>query len=232
LLTCPAPEVDLSHFRPALADNTAFIETVREKHRDRRRLSGDGGWLAYLKSRLMVQSPSDEEPSGEMMAALLQFGSRLEAYAAFAHKTAWAWVYVQAAEPITIHRAASGKRAHFACSRPRNPAERVSPTTTNSANDGLVAAEALRPAAPDRDSHDWVPMRAYLANTCRRPSSSCAIASSFCLGAGARGPEAARTLPRSACAPPVGTTARRGVMPDGEILGKGEHGMPAQSAHP
>src|SRR5690606_3684754 len=38
-------------------------------------------WLAYLKSRLMVpQLPSDEEPSGEMMAAMLQFRlKRLEA---------------------------------------------------------------------------------------------------------------------------------------------------------
>jgi segregation and condensation protein A len=38
-------------------------------------------WLAYLKSRLMVpQAPSDDEPSGEMMAALLQFRlKRLEA---------------------------------------------------------------------------------------------------------------------------------------------------------
>jgi len=38
-------------------------------------------WLAYLKSRLMVpQAPGDEEPSGEMLAAMLQFRlKRLEA---------------------------------------------------------------------------------------------------------------------------------------------------------
>lgn len=38
-------------------------------------------WLAYLKSRLMVpQAPSDDEPSGEMLAAMLQFRlKRLEA---------------------------------------------------------------------------------------------------------------------------------------------------------
>jgi segregation and condensation protein A len=38
-------------------------------------------WLAYLKSRMMVpQAASEEEPSGEMMAALLQFRlKRLEA---------------------------------------------------------------------------------------------------------------------------------------------------------
>jgi segregation and condensation protein A len=38
-------------------------------------------WLAYLKSRLMVpQAPGDDEPSGEMLAAMLQFRlKRLEA---------------------------------------------------------------------------------------------------------------------------------------------------------
>jgi segregation and condensation protein A len=59
-----------------------FIETVREK---RIEVAADylvmAAWLAYLKSRLMVpQAPSDDEPTGEMMAALLQFRlKRLEA---------------------------------------------------------------------------------------------------------------------------------------------------------
>jgi segregation and condensation protein A len=59
-----------------------FIETVREK---RIEIAADylvmAAWLAYLKSRLMVPHiPSDDEPSGEMMAALLQFRlKRLEA---------------------------------------------------------------------------------------------------------------------------------------------------------
>jgi len=67
----------------ALAEQyLAFIETVREK---RIEVAADylvmAAWLAYLKSRLMVpQAPSDDEPSGEMMAALLQFRlKRLEA---------------------------------------------------------------------------------------------------------------------------------------------------------
>lgn len=59
-----------------------FIETVREK---RIEVAADylvmAAWLAYLKSRLMVPSaPDDDEPSGEMMAAMLQFRlKRLEA---------------------------------------------------------------------------------------------------------------------------------------------------------
>ncbi|MFY8030700.1 MAG: segregation and condensation protein A, partial [Devosia sp.] len=77
-------KVDLAHISIlALAEQyLSFIETVREK---RIEIAADylvmAAWLAYLKSRLMVpQAPSDEEPSGEMMAALLQFRlKRLEA---------------------------------------------------------------------------------------------------------------------------------------------------------
>lgn len=59
-----------------------FIETVR---RQRIEIAADylvmAAWLAYLKSRLMLPDPpADEEPTGEMMAALLQFRlRRLEA---------------------------------------------------------------------------------------------------------------------------------------------------------
>lgn len=59
-----------------------FIETVREK---RLEIAADylvmAAWLAYLKSRLMVPTVSSgDEPSGEMLAALLQFRlKRLEA---------------------------------------------------------------------------------------------------------------------------------------------------------
>ncbi len=59
-----------------------FIENIR---RQRIEVAADylvmAAWLAYLKSRLMVpQSPSDEEPSGESLAAVLQFRlRRLEA---------------------------------------------------------------------------------------------------------------------------------------------------------
>lgn len=59
-----------------------FIERVREK---RIEMAADylvtAAWLAYLKSRLMVpQSAADDEPSGEMLAAMLQFRlKRLEA---------------------------------------------------------------------------------------------------------------------------------------------------------
>jgi segregation and condensation protein A len=77
-------KVDLTQISVlALAEQyLGFIETVRER---RIEIAADylvmAAWLAYLKSRLMVpKAPSDEEPSGEMMAAQLQFRlKRLEA---------------------------------------------------------------------------------------------------------------------------------------------------------
>ena len=77
-------KVDLANISVlALAEQyLGFIETVRDK---RIELAADylvmAAWLAYLKSRLMVpQAADDEEPSGEMMAAILQFRlKRLEA---------------------------------------------------------------------------------------------------------------------------------------------------------
>jgi segregation and condensation protein A len=66
-----------------------FIETVREK---RIEIAADylvmAAWLAYLKSRLMVpQQGGTDEPTGEMMAALLQFRlKRLEAMRNAAHQ--------------------------------------------------------------------------------------------------------------------------------------------------
>ncbi len=77
-------KVDLANISIlALAEQyLEFIELVRKKRID---IAADylvvAAWLAYLKSRLMVpQATSDDEPSGEMMAAMLQFRlKRLEA---------------------------------------------------------------------------------------------------------------------------------------------------------
>jgi len=67
----------------ALAEQyIAFIDTIRER---RIEIAADylvmAAWLTYLKSRLMVPHEDDtDEPSGEEMAALLQFRlKRLEA---------------------------------------------------------------------------------------------------------------------------------------------------------
>ena len=77
-------KVDLSAISVlALAEQyLAFIENVRKR---RIEVAADylvmAAWLAYLKSRLMVpQTSADEEPSGEDLAAALQYRlERLEA---------------------------------------------------------------------------------------------------------------------------------------------------------
>ncbi len=77
-------KVDLTNISVlALAEQyLEFIENIRKNHID---IAADylvvAAWLAYLKSRLMVpQALNDDEPSGEMMAAMLQFRlKRLEA---------------------------------------------------------------------------------------------------------------------------------------------------------
>jgi len=77
-------KLDLSRISVlALAEQyLAFIDTIRQR---RIEIAADylvmAAWLAYLKSRLMVpQKAEDEEPTGEEMAALLQFRlARLEA---------------------------------------------------------------------------------------------------------------------------------------------------------
>lgn len=77
-------KVDLTQISVlALAEQyLGFIEKVREK---RIEVAADylvmAAWLAYLKSRLMVpQTIDDDEPSGEILAAMLQFRlKRLEA---------------------------------------------------------------------------------------------------------------------------------------------------------
>src|SRR4051812_32095182 len=108
-------KVDLTQISVlALAEQyLAFIETVREK---RIEIAADylvmAAWLAYLKSRLMVpQAASDDEPTGEMMAALLQFRlKRLEAMRRAAMQLMnrpllGLQVFARGApEPVTIHR--------------------------------------------------------------------------------------------------------------------------------
>lgn len=77
-------KVDLSAISVlALAEQyLVFIGTIRER---RIEVAADylvmAAWLAYLKSRLMVpQAPGDDEPSGEMLAAMLALRlRRLEA---------------------------------------------------------------------------------------------------------------------------------------------------------
>ncbi|WP_332685945.1 segregation and condensation protein A [Devosia sp.] len=177
----------------ALAEQyLAFIETVREK---RIEVAADylvmAAWLAYLKSRLMVpQAPSDDEPSGEMLAAMLQFRlKRLEAMRRAASQLMnrprlGFQIYARGMpEPIEVNR-----RNHweatlydllkaYSTQRERGISTDYSPIqrTVWSLQDARDILQRLI-----GDSFDWIPMDLYLAEYLASPSERATIrASSF-----------------------------------------------------
>lgn len=177
----------------ALAEQyLAFIETVREK---RIEIAADylvmAAWLAYLKSRLMVpQAASDDEPSGEMMAALLQFRlKRLEAMRAAANRLMnlprlGLAVYARGEpEPLIIERQNIWDVTLFdllkayAVQRERGVPNDYTPLKRNvwSLQDARDMLKRLV-----GDSMDWVPMDAYLAQYLAVPGERATVlASSF-----------------------------------------------------
>jgi segregation and condensation protein A len=187
-------KVDLARISVlALAEQyLEFIETVREK---RIEIAADylvmAAWLAYLKSRLMVpQAASDDEPSGEMMAALLQFRlKRLEAMRQAANRLmnrARLGLAVHARgmpEPITILRRHLWEASlydllkAYATNRERSVPTDYAPFTRTvwSLNE---AREILKRLVGD--SADWVPMQTYLAEYLATPEDrATVIASTF-----------------------------------------------------
>jgi len=169
-----------------------FIETVREK---RIEVAADylvmAAWLAYLKSRLMVpQAPSDDEPSGEMLAALLQFRlKRLEAMRRAASQLMnrarlGYQVYARGMpEPMEIARTSLWEASLFellkayGAQRERGVATDYTPLqrtvwSLQEARDILTRLIG--------DSFDWVPMDTYLAEYLATPAERVTIrASSF-----------------------------------------------------
>ncbi len=187
-------KVDLAHISVlALAEQyLAFIETVREK---RIEIAADylvmAAWLAYLKSRLMVpQAASDDEPTGEMMAALLQFRlKRLEAMRRAAMQLMnrpllGKSVFARGApEPITIARTALWEASLFdllkayATNRERGVPNDYAPRERNVWS-LQEAREILNRLIGD--NMDWVPLDAYLVEYLQTPEQRVtAIASTF-----------------------------------------------------
>lgn len=175
----------------ALAEQyLAFIETVRQK---RIEIAADylvmAAWLAYLKSRLMVpQQPSDEEPSGEMMAALLQFRlKRLEAMRLAANRLMnrprlGLAVYSRGMpEPVTVIRRNLWDASlydllkTYATQRERAVPADYSPfrRTVWSLNE---AREILKRLVGD--NLDWVPMDTYLAEYLTAPEDRATVMAS------------------------------------------------------
>lgn len=167
-----------------------FIETVREK---RIEIAADylvmAAWLAYLKSRLMVpQVESDEEPSGEMMAALLQFRlKRLEAMRQAASRLmnrARLGIAIHARgmpEPVSIirHHIWDAKLYDllkaYAANRERTIPVDYTPfkRTVWSLNE---AREILKRLVGD--SADWVPMETYLTSYLTTPEERATVMAS------------------------------------------------------
>jgi segregation and condensation protein A len=177
----------------ALAEQyLAFIETIREK---RIEIAADylvmAAWLAYLKSRLMVpQAPSDDEPSGEMLAAMLQFRlKRLEAMRRAASQLMnrprlGFQVYARGMpEPIEVSRTSLWEASlydllkAYSSQRERGVAAEYSPIqrTVWSLQEARDILQRLI-----GDSFEWVAMDAYLAEYLASPAERATIrASSF-----------------------------------------------------
>ena len=187
-------KVDLAQISVlALAEQyLSFIETVREK---RIEIAADylvmAAWLAYLKSRLMVpQVASDEEPSGEMMAAILQFRlKRLEAMRRSAMQLMngpllGRQVFARGdPEPITIARHALWEASLFDLLKAYAiQRERGIPTdyTPNERNVWSLAEAREILNRLIGDNMDWVPIDSYLVQYLHTPEQRVtAIASTF-----------------------------------------------------
>ena len=167
-----------------------FIETVREK---RIEVAADylvmAAWLAYLKSRLMVpQAPSDDEPSGEMLAAMLQFRlKRLEAMRRTASQLMnrprlGFQVYARGMpEPIEIARKSFWEASlydllkAYSSQREKGVSTEYSPIqrTVWSLQDARDILQRLI-----GDSFDWIPMDTYLAEYLASPRERATIRAS------------------------------------------------------
>ena len=187
-------KVDLSQISVlALAEQyLGFIETVREK---RIEIAADylvmAAWLAYLKSRLMVpQTASDDEPTGEMMAALLQFRlKRLEAMRLAAQRLMnrpilGAQVFARGApEPVTVQRKALWEASLFDLLKAyATQRERGIPNDYTPFERHVWSLQEARDILNRLigDNMDWVPMDAYLADYLDAPELRVtAIASTF-----------------------------------------------------
>jgi segregation and condensation protein A len=125
-----------------------FIETVRAK---RIEIAADylvmAAWLAYLKSRLMVPgTESGDEPTGEMMAALLQFRRGLPEQVVVTRRHLWE------ASLYDLLKAYAGQR------------ERTVPVDYTPRERTVWALQDARDILQRLigDSMDWVPLETYL----------------------------------------------------------------------
>ena len=167
-----------------------FIERVREK---RIEVAADylvmAAWLAYLKSRLMVpQSVSDDEPSGEMLAAMLQFrlkrleGMRTAAGRLMNRPRLGVQVHARGMpEPIQIERRSLWDVSLYdllkAYSAQREKGVSVDYTPVQRTVWSLQEARDILQRLIG-DSFDWVPMDTYLIDYLATPAERATIRAS------------------------------------------------------
>jgi segregation and condensation protein A len=169
-------KVDLTRISVlALAEQyLGFIETIREK---RMEIAADylvmAAWLAYLKSRLMVPSAeAGDEPTGEMMAALLQFRlKRLEAMRTAAvnlmnRPRLGIGVHVRGLpEPIVVHRRNLWEASLYDLLKAyATQRERSAPVEYQPIERAVWSLQEARDILQRLigDSMDWVPLDTYL----------------------------------------------------------------------
>lgn len=177
----------------ALAEQyLAFIETIRQR---RIEVAADylvmAAWLAYLKSRLMVpQAAGDEEPSGEMMAALLQFRlKRLEAMRTAAGRLMGRprldlQVFARGCpEPVTIARRSTWEASLYDLLKAyATQRERAIPNDYTPFQRTVWSLQEAREILQRLigESMDWVPLDTYLAQYLATPEDRATVrASSF-----------------------------------------------------
>ncbi|KKB79782.1 chromosome segregation protein ScpA [Devosia soli] len=185
-------KVDLSSISIlALAEQyLAFIDTVRER---RIEVAADylvmAAWLAYLKSRLMVpQAPDDDEPSGEMLAAMLQFrlrrleAMRLAASRLFSRSRLGLQVFGRGApEPLEISRRSIWEASYYellkayTAQRERGIVTEYRPHTRT-----VWALQDARDILQRLigDSAEWVAMETYLSHYLARPDERATVRAS------------------------------------------------------
>ncbi len=169
-----------------------FIERVRKSRID---IAADylvvAAWLAYLKSRLLVpHRDSDEEPSGEMMAAMLQFRlKKLEAMRKASEQLInrprlGRQIFARGQiEPVNINISVKFEASlydllkAYAIQRERAASSHYAPSKRNvwSLQEAVNILQRLI-----GDSVDWVPLEKYLLQyLSKEEDKSSVIASSF-----------------------------------------------------
>ncbi|WP_051960664.1 segregation and condensation protein A [Devosia riboflavina] len=175
----------------ALAEQyLSFIDRVRER---RIEVAADylvmAAWLAYLKSRLMVpQVQDDDEPSGEMLAAMLQFrlkrleAMRLAASRLLSRPRLGLQIYSRGApEPLEVARKSIWEASYYellkaySAQRERGAVTEYRPYTRTvwSLQDARDILQRLI-----GESADWIAMDTYLEQYLAKPDERATVRAS------------------------------------------------------